>query len=193
MRSSTKGRAQSDERSRGVALVEFALVAPMFFLLLIGIFEAGRFVLYLETLNHATREGARYAIVHGANSTCPSGPWPSEFGSPPSKCDNEPADYDETGLNIMQRVEDAAVGMVDAGELVVGSPVWTEPKDWALPGRDALDDESEGGNGNGDNARGSHVTVFADFAYDTIIGMILGTDLLPQIEIRTESTLVINN
>ena len=59
----------------GQAMVEFALVAPMFFLLLFGIIEAGRFIFYYETLNNATREGARYAIVNGANTLgCPSGP-----------------------------------------------------------------------------------------------------------------------
>ena len=50
-------------------MVEFALVAPMFFLVLFGIIEAGRFIYYYETLNNATREGARYAIVNGANWT----------------------------------------------------------------------------------------------------------------------------
>ena len=60
---------------RGQALVEFALVAPMFFLVLFAIIEAGRFIFYYETLNNATREGARYAIVNGANSLgCPTGP-----------------------------------------------------------------------------------------------------------------------
>ena len=62
--------------SAGQALVEFALVAPIFFLLLFGIIEAGRFILFYEALNNATREGARYAIVHGSNSSCPSGPMP---------------------------------------------------------------------------------------------------------------------
>ena len=56
-------------------MVEFALVAPMFFLVLFGIIEAGRFIFYYETLNNATREGARYAIVNGANTIgCPTGP-----------------------------------------------------------------------------------------------------------------------
>mgnify|MGYP000500059501 CR=1 FL=1 len=64
------------ERSRGQALVEFALVAPLLFLLILGTIEAGRFIFYYELLNHAAREGARYAIVHGARSDCPSGPPP---------------------------------------------------------------------------------------------------------------------
>jgi len=62
-------------RRRAQALVEFALVVPWFFLLLFGIIEAGRFIFYYESLSHATREGARYAIVNGANTLgCPSGP-----------------------------------------------------------------------------------------------------------------------
>ena len=60
---------------RGQALAEFAMVAPIFFVVLFGIIEAGRFMFYYETLNNATREGARYAIVNGANSlTCSTGP-----------------------------------------------------------------------------------------------------------------------
>src|SRR5690242_12105624 len=59
---------------RGQAMVEFALVAPIFFLLLFAIIEGGRFIFYYETLNNATREGARYAIVHGSNAKCPAGP-----------------------------------------------------------------------------------------------------------------------
>lgn len=189
------GRYSNRDRDRrsssGQALVEFALVAPLLFLLLIGVFEVARFVLFQQTLNNATREGARYAIVHGSNSSCPSGPWPATgWGSEPALCDGEAAAYDDVGQRIMDRIEEAAISLVGTGDLDVGAPVWTQPLDWEVPGRDAL---AGGGNGNGDNARGSHVTVFADFTYDTIIDWILGTDLLPQIEIRTESTLVINN
>ena len=44
------------------------IVAPMFFLLLFGIIEVGRFIFYYEVLSNATREGARYAIVNGSSS-----------------------------------------------------------------------------------------------------------------------------
>lgn len=50
-------------RQRGVALVEFALVAPLLFLLLFGIVEFGwAFLQYLDT-RHGAREGARLAAV----------------------------------------------------------------------------------------------------------------------------------
>ena len=51
---------RSSRKSRGQALAEFALVAPVLFLIFFGIIEFGRFVLAYEELNNATREGARY-------------------------------------------------------------------------------------------------------------------------------------
>jgi hypothetical protein len=63
-------------REGGQALVEFAFVLPVFLLLLYGIIEFGRYVYTVQILNNAAREGARYAIVHGSTSLCPSGPMP---------------------------------------------------------------------------------------------------------------------
>src|SRR4029078_8187722 len=69
-------RFRRASRGRGQAMVDFALVAPIFFLMVFAIIAGGRFILYSQTLNNAVREGARYAIVHGYNSFCPSGPMP---------------------------------------------------------------------------------------------------------------------
>jgi hypothetical protein len=44
--------------------------------------DAGRAVWNYNTLAHATREGARYAIVHGADSADPSGPGGSYYTAP---------------------------------------------------------------------------------------------------------------
>jgi Flp pilus assembly protein TadG len=63
-----------NDRRRGQALVEFVLVAPIFFLILFAIIDFGRYVYYVQTINNAAREGARYAIVHGYDSIAPSGP-----------------------------------------------------------------------------------------------------------------------
>lgn len=51
------------DRTRGQAAVEFALIVPIFVLLLLGIFDLGRAVYASSTLNNAAREGARQAIV----------------------------------------------------------------------------------------------------------------------------------
>ncbi len=46
---------------RGVATVEFALVAPVFFMIVIGVIEVGRAVNVQQLLTNASREGARVA------------------------------------------------------------------------------------------------------------------------------------
>lgn len=48
---------------RGVAAVEFALIAIFFFTLLLGIMEFGRWLFLLNGANEATRLGARLAVV----------------------------------------------------------------------------------------------------------------------------------
>jgi len=44
-------------------LVEFAIIFPLLFLLVMGLLDIGRAVFYYSTLNTAVREGTRYAIV----------------------------------------------------------------------------------------------------------------------------------
>jgi Flp pilus assembly protein TadG len=51
-------------RSRGQALVEFALIFPVFILLLFGILDLGRAIYAYNTVGQAAREGARVAIVN---------------------------------------------------------------------------------------------------------------------------------
>jgi Flp pilus assembly protein TadG len=55
-------------------MVEFAIIFPIFILLMVGMFDLGRVVWVNNTLATAAREAARYAIVHGEKSTCPAGP-----------------------------------------------------------------------------------------------------------------------
>ena len=95
---------------RGQALVEFALAAPLFFLLLLGILEGGRFIYHYETLNNAAREGVRYAIVHGAESADRTGP-----------------PDDPSCADVRQAVSDAAFGLVGAGDLTMPDPVYSGP------------------------------------------------------------------
>ncbi len=54
----------SRRRSRGQGLVEFALVIPMFLLLLMALFDLGRAVFIYNSITNAAREGARLAIVN---------------------------------------------------------------------------------------------------------------------------------
>jgi Flp pilus assembly protein TadG len=57
----------SQRGQRGVTIVEFALVALIFFTLLIGIMEFGRWLFTLNAASEATRWGARVAVVCDRN------------------------------------------------------------------------------------------------------------------------------
>ncbi len=73
---------KSRRGERGQALVEFSLISIVFFLLVFGMVDVGRGVWNYNTLAQATREGARYAIVHGADSADPSGPGGDHYTPP---------------------------------------------------------------------------------------------------------------
>jgi Flp pilus assembly protein TadG len=73
------------------ALVEFAAVGLVFFIAVFGLIDVGRAVWNYNTLAQATREGGRYAIVHGGLSSDPSGP-----GSPHYTPPNQDAKVTET-------------------------------------------------------------------------------------------------
>jgi Flp pilus assembly protein TadG len=54
---------------RGAAVVEFAVVAPVFFLLVFGMIEFGRMVMVQQLLTNAAREGARVGVLDSSTST----------------------------------------------------------------------------------------------------------------------------
>lgn len=47
----------------GQSLIEFAVLIPILFFLLMGLFDVGRAVFYYAVMNSAAREGTRFAIV----------------------------------------------------------------------------------------------------------------------------------
>jgi Flp pilus assembly protein TadG len=54
---------KSLKSSTGQSLVEFALLAPVFFLLVFGVLDFGRVLFTQMTLQHALREAGRYAVT----------------------------------------------------------------------------------------------------------------------------------
>lgn len=56
-------RLRRHRQRRGQTLVEFALILPIFLLVLVGIFDMGRAVYYYNTISNAAREAVRLAIV----------------------------------------------------------------------------------------------------------------------------------
>jgi Flp pilus assembly protein TadG len=150
-------------RSAGQALAEFALVAPLFFLILFSIIDFGRYVYYVQILNNAAREGARYGIVHGANSLNPSGPPQSGTTS-----------RDVPGANVIAVARNFAIGVIGDSSVLTITPTWLAYPFCVNPGT---------------NAREDCVRVQVTYQFHSVIPLVP----IPAIEITGESTLVINN
>lgn len=56
------------KRRKGAAAVEFAIIAPIFILLIFGIIEFGRVMMVQQILVNASREGARRAVLEDATA-----------------------------------------------------------------------------------------------------------------------------
>ena len=57
---------------RGVAALEFGLVASFFLMFVLGIMEVARYVADQQDLYSAVNAAGRYAIVHGSSSSSPA-------------------------------------------------------------------------------------------------------------------------
>jgi Flp pilus assembly protein TadG len=57
-------RQRSLRNRRGGAAVEAALVLPMIVMFLFGVLEYGRYIMTLQVMTNAAREGARFALAH---------------------------------------------------------------------------------------------------------------------------------
>lgn len=103
-------------RADGQALVEFALVFPLFVAVLFAIIVLGLFVFYNQQTANAAREAARYASVHSASAQCPT----VSRVDPPST--NRPGSYyrcdpPETGWPLMTARMRASVWGMDPGQV----------------------------------------------------------------------------
>ncbi len=61
------GRCRAGQR-RGAAVVELAFTAPILFLLVFGMIDVGRAVMVQNLITNAARDGARSAVLDGANA-----------------------------------------------------------------------------------------------------------------------------
>lgn len=59
---------------RGTSAVEFAFIAPLFFLLIFGMIEFSRAMMVQQALTSASREGARVASLDSTNNSSNPGP-----------------------------------------------------------------------------------------------------------------------
>ncbi|HEV3235360.1 MAG TPA: TadE/TadG family type IV pilus assembly protein [Gemmataceae bacterium] len=54
---------------RAVSVVEFALVAPIFFIVVMGLIEIGRACMVTELLTEAARRGCRAGVIEGTSTS----------------------------------------------------------------------------------------------------------------------------
>ena len=122
---------------RGQSLVEFALVAPLFFMLLFGVMEFGRLVFTWHEVENGTREGMRLAVVRGAES------------GDPATCGDVQDEFEAQtfGLSGPLSVSCSGVGGVRGSTVTVSATYSYEPIFGTLLGLDAaisIGAESEG-------------------------------------------------
>src|SRR5689334_16768863 len=61
---------RSSRKRAGATAVEFAIVAPVMFLMIFGIIELGRVLMVMHMLSDVARDSARYAVVtEGSNQS----------------------------------------------------------------------------------------------------------------------------
>jgi hypothetical protein len=173
---------------RGQALAEFALLAPIFFFVIFALIELGRAVYYNQILDSAARDGARYAVVHGFQSICPSGPMP--FGGT-NLCD-------PNGDVVIRVVEDRAVGVSDKTGSLITRVKWCDASPYQASTCGDTDPVTNqpvacpawSDLGDGDNNRGQIVTVCVQYAYQSVLGDLVP---IPDFTIAGRASLVVNN
>jgi Flp pilus assembly protein TadG len=62
-------KRQCSGKERGQDLAEYALILPIFLLVILSIFDMGRAVYYYSALQNSVREGARYGIIYPEDIT----------------------------------------------------------------------------------------------------------------------------
>ena len=139
-------RVAHRSRSRGQALAEVALVAPLFFVMVFGIIDLGRVIWANDVAASAAREGARYASVHAGNIE------PEELAS---KTD----------------IRDHATQYVIAGGLNIGVTVCFSAVHIASYQPGCSGDIDEAG---ADYKRGNLVTVSVTASVPTLLGSVFG-------------------
>src|SRR5689334_18317964 len=70
MRKTTKHRRVATQR--GSFLVETGLTLTLFLTIILALIDVGRAVWVHNAISHLSREGSRYAMVHGATNAAPA-------------------------------------------------------------------------------------------------------------------------
>ncbi|HLX35185.1 MAG TPA: TadE family protein [Candidatus Limnocylindrales bacterium] len=167
-------RRRGDRFDAGQGLAEFAIVLPIFLLVVFGMIDVGRVVWATDDITNAAREGARYASIHGGSflTSCPVGPGLS--GTPATGC---PA----WSPDSKQPIRDAtkAYFIASGGSSTVWVCYYTTTS--------CSGDTDQSGV---TNVRGTYVTVTVQSTVPILTGRLLG---LSGFTVNAHSTVLINN
>ena len=117
----THGLSRSE---RGSTVVEFAMAAAVFFIMIFGIIEFGRLLYTHNALTDAARRGARYAVLHSENHKCVKNV--VVYGE--SHVDPDTDDCDPTGPALINGLTDDNVTVTYEGADLDGNP--DSPNPW---------------------------------------------------------------
>jgi len=184
-RPSSQGSERAQRAQRGQALLEFALVLPIFAVALLGMIDIGRGIWANNAVANAAREAARYAAVHGGScedttspgcssaNYCPVGPAPSTAAVPTASTN---CPYPSPSK---QSIYDKATSFLIAGG---SNAVITACYGSGCSGNTD--------NSNTYNVRGTPVTVTVRSEVPMILGTLLG---LGPINVSATSTMLVNH
>jgi TadE-like protein len=171
-------------RGTGQALVEFAMVIPLFLIVVFGVLDLGRGVWAMDTAAHAASEATRFAIVHGGsqNTDCRVGTPvpPPVFISPTPTCPN-PSPSKQMIKDVATSSAFASGGSVDV-KVCYAYPASTVVANRTCGG----DTDSPDGN----NTRGMSVTVQVTIGVAIVTGRLLGVN---DFNVSSTATMVVNN
>jgi hypothetical protein len=161
-------------------MVEFALVLPILVLLLAGFFDLGRVVLANDSLAHAAREAARYAVVHGGSALnpCPVGPAGPEAVVPVASASCPHPSPSKESIRIEAREQAAAGGSTVTVEVCYGAG--------CVGDTDTIDPVT----GPATNKRGTPVTVTVHSNVSMAAASIIG---FSSFDVSNSSTMLVNH
>ena len=185
----------SPDRERGQTLVEFALVLPIFLLVVFGLIDVGRAVYTNSTLSQAAREGARLAAAEASwigstHPACVSDESQITSARPGAHvCPPDVATFKSHISSAAQRMT-VAVGPINTlyiscNDGSIADPVPTGA--WT---------ESSGGNGCKDGlgnaiaGSGDLVSVRVEYTYDLFTPLV--SSLLEAVRLGGAATMAIN-
>ena len=162
-------------REDGQALLEFALILPIFVVALLGMIDVGRAIWANNAVANAAREAARYAAVHGGAQTnlCPVGPPAEKTVIPTASTSCQYPSPSKEGVR-----ETAKQFLIAGGSNVTVTVCY---------GSGCSGDTDVTG---ATNARGTAVTVKVASQVPMIMGTLLG---LQPIAVSATSTMLVNH